>query len=97
MRRDFGPADTLVAMMQQAGIDIQDTAAVGSFIESFNALPQEEREALLPMSGDLDNSPFAGMPPLPPSPLTSWPARRRRPRCTPGWRGSSRRSGRGWR
>jgi hypothetical protein len=44
----YGPAKSLVALMQASGIDVTDQDAVGGF----NELPEQERKHLLPLPGE---------------------------------------------
>jgi hypothetical protein len=48
----FGPAKSLVALMQSSGIDVTDQDAISGFIGGFNELPEQERKRLLPLPGE---------------------------------------------
>jgi hypothetical protein len=48
----FGPAKSLVALMQSSGIDVSDQDAISGFIGGFNELPEQERKRLLPLPGE---------------------------------------------
>src|SRR6266508_4646159 len=48
----YGPAKTLVALMQSSGIDVTDQDAISGFIGGFNELPEQERKHMLPLPGD---------------------------------------------
>jgi hypothetical protein len=48
----YGPAKSLVALMQSSGIDVTDQDAVNGFIGGLNELPEQERKRLLPLPGD---------------------------------------------
>jgi len=48
----YGPAKSLVALMQSSGIDVTDQDAISGFIGRFNELPEQERERLLPLPGE---------------------------------------------
>jgi hypothetical protein len=48
----YGPAKSLVALMQSSGVDVTDQDAISGFIGGFNELPEQERKRLLPLPGD---------------------------------------------
>ncbi|HEU4396406.1 MAG TPA: hypothetical protein VFU54_01055, partial [Actinomycetota bacterium] len=48
----YGPAKSLVALMQSSGIDVTDQDAISGFIGGFNELPEQERKRLLPLPGE---------------------------------------------
>jgi hypothetical protein len=48
----YGPAKSLVALMQASGIDVTDQDAISCFIGGFNELPEQERKRLLPLPGE---------------------------------------------
>jgi hypothetical protein len=48
----YGPAKSLVALMQSSGVDVTDQAAISGFIGRFNELPEQERRRLLPLPGE---------------------------------------------
>jgi hypothetical protein len=48
----YGPAKSMVALMQSSGIDVTDQDAIGGFIGGFNELPEQERKRLLPLPGE---------------------------------------------
>jgi hypothetical protein len=48
----YGPAKSLVALMQSSGVDVTDQDAVSGFIGGFNELPEQERKRLLPLPGE---------------------------------------------
>jgi len=48
----YGPAKSLVALMQSSGVDVTDQDAISGFIGRFNELPEQERERLLPLPGE---------------------------------------------
>ncbi|HEV8162904.1 MAG TPA: hypothetical protein VGR74_00330, partial [Actinomycetota bacterium] len=54
----FGPAKSLVALMQSSGIDVTDQDAVSGFIGGFNELPEQERKLLLPLPGEQAATPL---------------------------------------
>lgn len=63
----FGPAKSIAAMLGQAGIELDDQVGVQAFIDEFNARPQEERTALLPLPGDRPPPFFDAIGPMPPA------------------------------
>jgi hypothetical protein len=48
----YGPAKSLMALMQSSGIDVTDQDAISGFIGGFNELPEQERKRLLPLPGE---------------------------------------------
>jgi hypothetical protein len=57
---DEGPADALVRAMLGDGVDLSDQAAVGAWIEDFNAGPAADRDRVLgPALGDVALPPVA--------------------------------------
>jgi hypothetical protein len=48
----YGPAKSLLGLMQSSGVDVTDQDAVSGFIEGFNELPKQERNRLLPLLGE---------------------------------------------
>jgi hypothetical protein len=48
----YGPAKSLVALMQSSGVDVTDQDAISDFIDGFNELPEHERRRLLPLPGE---------------------------------------------
>jgi hypothetical protein len=48
----YGPAKSIVALMQSIGIDVTDQDAISGFIGGFNELPEQERKRLLPLPGE---------------------------------------------
>jgi hypothetical protein len=64
-RSHHGPAQALVAILQERGVDLRDADAVQRTIDEINALPYEERAALLPVPpvSDLGPAPPVVLPP----------------------------------
>jgi hypothetical protein len=58
----YGPAKSLVALMQSSGVDVTDQDAISGFIGGFNELPEQERKRLLPLPGE-EPEPLA-LPPV---------------------------------
>ncbi len=58
-RSRYGPAKALVTILQERGVDLQDADAVQRTIDQINALPYEERAALLPVPPVPDVEPAA--------------------------------------
>lgn len=64
-RSRYGPAKALVTILQERGVDLYDPDAVQRTVDELNALPYEERAALLPMPppDDLEPAPPVVLPP----------------------------------
>lgn len=64
-RSRYGPAKALFTILQERGVDLHDPDAVQRTVDALNALPYEERAALLPVPPppDLDPAPPIVLPP----------------------------------